>query len=226
MADVVRRRTQTADRLGNRAAVGHRSGIGHRPSQSSRRRGNRQPHTDDDSEDLRFGMDILIQPPATATLGDTLNPPLTVRLRSLNGDLNEAIAESTSLVVVATLTSAHSPVGGDTTDLTGALGGRSFSIHPFGDDDEPLPLSVSAPDPRGLGYVSFTDLSIRRAGTYRIRVSLIRMPRRIPTDPPSSPLSAGLCIQVVESNPITVQGNGSNAAPMALQQGKQMVAFY
>lgn len=221
MADVARRRTQTADRLGNRA-VGHRSGLS---SHANRRQGNSRQQPTADSDEIRYGMDILVQPPATAVLGHPLNPPLTIRLRALNGDLNDAIADSTSLVAVATLTGQN----GEAIDLSGILAGRPFdSIHPFDDEEDAdnLPFTLSSPDPRGVGYVSFPNLVIRREGTYRIRITLIRIPRSSAGDPPASPMSAGSSVQVIESNPVTVQGNGSSAAPMALQQGKQMVAIY
>ncbi|KAF2197013.1 hypothetical protein GQ43DRAFT_444608, partial [Delitschia confertaspora ATCC 74209] len=222
MADVARRRTQTADRLGNRA-VGHRAGAArHSSSQPQRVNGSRQQATyqSTDPNEIRYSMDILVQPPATAVSGYTLQPGLTVRLRSLSGDLNDAIYDSSNLVAVATLTSSHTPLAD--ADLNTILAGRRYnSIHPFDEDTE---VSLGSSDPRGVGYVSFPDLSIRREGTYRIRITLIRI-RSSSGEPPMSPASGATTVQVIESNPITVRGNGSTSASAAMQQGKQMVAI-
>ncbi|KAF2807158.1 uncharacterized protein BDZ99DRAFT_522786 [Mytilinidion resinicola] len=148
--------------------------------------------------EARYAMDVIVQPPPTARLGTALQPPVTIRLRSLNPDTTDDL-DPTNLLAVATLTSDSINDSTDPVDLTALLSGRVFdSIHPFAEDDT---------DSQGVGYVSFPDLAICGEGTWRIRVTLIRI--RSPTSEPSVSSRGGSSVQVVDSNPITVErGSG------------------
>lgn len=79
-------------------------------------------------------------------------------------------------------------------------------------------------DPRGVGFMLFNELVIRQAGCFRIRITLIRI-RNSSSDPPASSPAGGASVQIVDSNPILVQG-GSISSSMAAHNGKYMVATY
>jgi hypothetical protein len=72
-----------------------------------------------------------------------------------------------------------------------------------------------------VGYMRFPDLVIRQAGTYRIRITLIRL-RNSASDPPVSSAGNGASVQVVDSNTIVVAG----ATNLATYNGKYMVATH
>ncbi|KAF2469436.1 uncharacterized protein BDR25DRAFT_229088 [Lindgomyces ingoldianus] len=210
MADVARRRT-----IGSRAAgrSRHHSGNGNsvRSHRSTSSRHSISP------EDIRYAMDVVLQPPPTAWAGYELNRTIVVRLRTTNTDPNDALADSTNLVAVATLVPGPNSTGSrDPTVLNSLLAGRRCdSIHPFSDDEaDGVAASLDMDHPRGVGYMVFPGLIIRQPGTYRIRITLIRI-RSTSSDLPVSPSSGGASVQVVDSNPIVVQGNGpfTNLAP-------------
>ncbi|KAF2184024.1 hypothetical protein K469DRAFT_709891 [Zopfia rhizophila CBS 207.26] len=166
-------------------------------------------------------MDVILQPPATARAGYPLQQPVIVRLRTINADADDALADSTNFYAVASLTPGgpNTTCSTDPTVLSNFLGGRRFdSVHPYSDGDaDGLPISVANEDPRGVGYMYFPDLMIRQEGTYRIRVTLIHI-RSTSGDAPLSPSSGGASVQSVESNPIIVQGNGPST-PLARANG-------
>lgn len=154
-------------------------------------------------------MDVVLQPPQTARAGYPLGGSIIVRLRTTNADPDDAIADSTNLVAVATLIPA--PYSTATTDpavLNNLLAGRRFdSIHPFSDDEADGHIgSMEMDDPQGVGYMHFPELTIRQAGTYQIRITLIRI-RNSNSDPPVASASGGASIHTVDSNPIIVQSN-------------------
>jgi len=141
-------------------------------------------------------MDVIVQPPPTARLGIALQPPVTVRLRCLDGDIADD-SETTNLLAVATLTSDSINDSTDPVDLTTLLSGHVFdSIHPFSEDDS---NTVN----QGVGYVSFPDLAICGEGTWRIRVTLVRI--LASAGEASSSTRGGSSVQVVDSSPITVE---------------------
>ncbi|OCK85585.1 hypothetical protein K432DRAFT_256646, partial [Lepidopterella palustris CBS 459.81] len=147
-----------------------------------------------------YAMDVIVQPPSTVRLGIVLQPPVTVRLRSPPGDpaSDADIAETTNLLAVATLTADSINDSTNPGDLSALLAGRRFdSIHPYPEDDE------GPADARGVGYVSFPDLVIRQEGTYRIRVTLIRI--RASVSGESVAAAGGSSVQVVESETVTVE---------------------
>jgi hypothetical protein len=167
-------------------------------------------------------MDIVLQPPPTARAGYPLNGSIIVRLRTTNSDPDDAIEDSKNLVAVATLVAGSNSTGSrDEAALSQLLAGRRFySINPFSDEAaDGFIASMEMDDPRGVGFIMFNELIIRQAGSYRIRIALIRI-RNSSSDPPASSASRGPTIQVVESNPIVVQGGPQTA--VAAHNGKYM----
>lgn len=172
-------------------------------------------------------MDIVVQPPASARAGYSLNGTIIVRLRTTNANPDDVVADSSNLVAVATLVPGpNSSVPSDPAVLNALLAGRRFdSIHPFSDDEADGSIaSMELDDPRGVGYMRFSELVIRQAGTYRIRITLIRI-RNSSSDPPVPSVAGGASVQIVDSNPIVVQGSGPTSN-LAAYNGKYMVATY
>jgi len=162
-------------------------------------------------------MDIIVQPPRTARVGQTMSGSIVVRLRTTNADTNDAVADSTNLVAVAALVPGpNSPAPTDPNALNALLAGRVFdSIHPFNDDEADGSIaSMDMADPNGVGYMRFPELVIRQAGTYRIRITLIRI-RNSASDPPVTSAGNGVAVHIVDSNPIVVHGGGSTSAMAA-----------
>lgn len=172
-------------------------------------------------------MDIVVQPPRTAWAGQMMPGSIIVRLRTTNADPDDAVADSTNLVAVATLVPGpNSTASTDPSVLNTLLVGRRFdSIHPFADDEADGSIaSMDMADPYGVGYMRFPELVIRQPGTYRIRITLIRL-RNSASDPPVASAGNGSAVQIVESNPIVVYGNGPTTSTAAYN-GKYMVATY
>ncbi|USP75058.1 hypothetical protein yc1106_02332 [Curvularia clavata] len=170
-------------------------------------------------------MDIVVQPPRTAQVGQTMPGSIIVRLKTTNADADDAIAESANLVAVAALVpdsgSSDSP---DPNALNTLLAGRIFdTIHPFSDDEaDGCIASMDMADPNGVGYMRFPELVIRQVGTYRIRITLIRMANPS-SDPPAASTGSGLAVHVVDSNPVVVVNSGG---PATSHNGKYMMATY
>lgn len=166
-------------------------------------------------------MDIVVQPPRTAQVGQTLPGAIIVRLQTTNTDADDAIADSTNLVAVATLVPGSASSDSiDSNALNPMLAGRIFdTIHPFSDDEaDGCIASMDMADPNGVGYMRFPELVIRQVGTYRIRITLIRIGSGS-SDPPIAPASSGSAIHIVDSNPVVVNGRGP-AASAAAYNGK------
>ena len=164
-------------------------------------------------------MDIVVQPPRNARVGQTLPGSIIVRLRATNVHPDET--DSTDLFAVATLVPGpNSTASIDPAVLNSILGGRRFdSIQPFADDEADGSIaSMDMADPHGVGYMRFPDLVIRQAGTFRIRITLLRIPNSA-SDPPVSSAGSGSSVQIVDSNPIVVMGSTA-------YNGKYKVASY
>ncbi|EUC49627.1 hypothetical protein COCMIDRAFT_84247 [Bipolaris oryzae ATCC 44560] len=211
MADVARPR-----------ALGGRS---HRPVHhpgSARTSGNsRSSRLSLSPDEIRYAMDIVVQPPRTAQVGQTIPGSIIVRLRTTNADADDAIADSTNLVAVAALVPASSSSDSpDPSALNTLLTGRIFdTVHPFSDDEaDGFIASMDMADPNGVGYMRFPELIIRQAGTYRIRITLIRI-RNSASDPPVTSAGNGLAVHVVDSNPIVVSGGGSATSTVSRNGG-------
>ncbi|KAF3031166.1 hypothetical protein E8E11_000455 [Didymella keratinophila] len=145
-------------------------------------------------------MDFIVQP-RTARASYTIPGTVIVRLRTTNTDPDYAVADSSNLMAVAALVPGpDSTVSSDPNVLNQLLGGqRIASIHPFADDERDG--SVAFKDmagPQGVGYMSFPNLAVHQAGTFRLRVTLLRT-------------ADGAAIQVVDSSPFFVQVHGSTS---------------
>jgi hypothetical protein len=167
-------------------------------------------------------MDIVVQPPSSARAGYPINGTIIVRLRTTNTHPDDAIRDSGNLVAIASLVPGpNSSVSSDPNVLSTLLAGRYYdTIHPFSDDEADGSItSMELDDPRGVGYMRFPDLVIRQAGIYRIRITLIRI-RNSSSDPPVDSVGGASSVQIVDSNPIVVQGSGP------VYNGKYLVATY
>lgn len=172
-------------------------------------------------------MDIVVQPPRNARAGQALPGSIIVRLRTTNTDPEDAIADSTNLVAVATLVPGpNSTTPADPSILNAILFGRRFdSIHPFADDEADGAIgSMDMADPHGVGYMCFPDLAIRQAGTYRIRITLLRIHSSASSIPVAT-AGSGSSVQIVDSNPVVVIGVGPSSSA-SYYNGKYMVATY
>lgn len=172
-------------------------------------------------------MDIVVQPPRTARVGQSLAGSIVVRLRTTNADPEDVVADSGNLVAVATLIPGNSAVPADPSVLNALLVGRRFdNIHPFADDEADGSIaSMDMADPNGVGYMRFSDLAIRQVGTYRIRITLIRL-RNSASEAPVSSAGHGASVQVVDSNLIVVGAGAGSSSALASYNGKYMVATY
>jgi hypothetical protein len=150
-------------------------------------------------------MDIVVQPPRTARVGQTLPGSIVVRLRTTNADPDDAVVDSTNLVAVAALVPGpNSTASTDPNALEALLvGPRLDTIHSFNDDEaDGFIASMDMADPHGVGYMRFPELVIRQAGTYRIRITLLRY-RTYGADPPTTSAGNGMAtVHIVDSNPI------------------------
>ena len=211
MAGVARQRE-----LGSRSVRSrHHSGNSRVP------RSNREPLSPEDSG---YVMDIIVQPPASARAGSPINGTIIVRLRSTTQSQNEATEDASNLAAIASLVPGpNSTVSSDPAVLHTLLAGRRCeNIHTFADDeaDGSIASMELNNDARAVGYMRFSDLVIRQAGTYRIRITLIRI-RNSSSDPPVASVTGGLSVHVVDSNPIVVHPSGPTA-----YNGKYLVAKY
>jgi hypothetical protein len=160
------------------------------------------PSVVSDEDPSNYAMDILVQPPRSAIAGRSLTPAVTVRLRSLREDLDRDDLDVAHLLAVASLTAESE--GTPDEQLQRALAGRRFdSVHPFTAED------ANNYESAGIGFMSFPDLVIREQGTYRIRITLIRV-RNGAGD--SSPVPVGgSSVQVIDSDPVTIEGEAAEA---------------
>lgn len=217
MADVARPRA-----LGGRSArPRHHSANPHTSGPSRSGRHSLSP------EDIQYAMDIVVQPPRTARVGQTMSGAMIVRLRTTNADPDDAVADSPNLIAVATLVPGPNSTGpADPSVLHTILAGRRVeSIHPFADDEADGSIaSMDMADPYGVGYVRFPELMIRQAGTYRIRITLIRIASSA-TAAPVPTLGNGSPMHMIDSNPIVVNGAGQ-ASNLSAYNGKYMVTTY
>lgn len=160
-------------------------------------------------------MDFIVQPPRTARVGHTIPGTIIVRLRTTNTDPDYAVADSPNLMAVAALIPGpNSTASSDPHVLNTLLAGRRIdSIHPFADDEADGSIaSMDMAGSQGVGYMSFPDLVVRQAGTYRIRITLLRT-------------ADGAAVQIVDSNPIIVQNNGPTTG-YASYNGKYALASH
>lgn len=153
------------------------------------------------SSSIQYAMDFIVQPPHTARVGHAIPGSIIVRLRTTNTDPDYAVAESSSLMAVAALIPGNSNAPSDPRVLHTLLAGqRVDTIHPFADDEADGSIaSMDMAGPQGVGYMRFPELVVHQAGTYRIRITLLRT-------------ADGSAVQVVDSNPIVIQNGGHSAS--------------
>ncbi|KAF1361600.1 hypothetical protein EJ07DRAFT_110730 [Lizonia empirigonia] len=200
MADVARPR-----------AVGSRAVSSRHHSSSTRTSGrSRSGHL---TENIQYAMDFIVQPPRTARVGHTIPGTIIVRLRATNTYPDDAVADSPNLMAVAALVPGpNSTVSSDPNVLNTLLAGQRIdSIHAFADDEADGSIaSMDMAGPQGVGYMRFPDLAVRQAGTYRIRITLLRF---------------GAAVQIVDSSPIVIQ-NAGPATAYASHNGKYPATSY
>ncbi|KAJ4329696.1 hypothetical protein N0V87_010647 [Didymella glomerata] len=140
-------------------------------------------------------MDFIVQPPRMADAGSTILRTVIVRLQMTDTNPDYAVADSHNLMAAAALVPGpHSTGSPDPNVLNTLLGGhRIASIHPFADDEADGSIaSMDMAGPQGVGYMSFPGLVVHQAGTFRLRITLLRT-------------ADGAAIQLVDSNPFVVQ---------------------
>jgi len=148
-------------------------------------------------------MDVVVQPPSTARAGTPLPGAVIVRLRTTNIEPEEVVGDSSHLYAYATLVPGPgSNVTNDPRRLGTLLRGPRFdSVRSFRDAAADGSISfMEMDDPRGVGVMIFNGLEIWQAGSYRIRITLMRY-----VNEPDG-REGHVTLQAVESNPILVQG--------------------
>ncbi|KAF2424451.1 hypothetical protein EJ08DRAFT_700666 [Tothia fuscella] len=123
---------------------------------------------DVEPEQNGYVLDFVVGPPSQVYTGSPIAPAVTLQVRTVRhgSDAHPTASSLHQYIAVATLVTPDRN-GALMPTTPGALSGPQMadSVHPPG----------IATAPEILGYISFPDLHVRYAGTYRIRVSLIRM---------------------------------------------------
>ncbi|KAI9767890.1 MAG: hypothetical protein M1840_005383 [Geoglossum simile] len=176
-----------------------------------------------DYREQRYEMEVVVQPPATARQGIRLYPPITVRLRIRDAHTDEEIegqgqlGRLWALASVVEEDSRVEPRPPGTHILTGNL---VDSAHPLYDDaDSPVAgqesdeTTVAAPyQNNALGsYLTFPGLVFNETGSFRIRITLIRM--ETSGRAAAAAQEGGLTLGEVQSRVIRI-GDGLNSSEM------------
>jgi hypothetical protein len=143
-----------------------------------------------------FSLDPVNQLPREIRAGLPLESPFTLRVRrqretTPRGSLDQ---ESGRLMAVATLV-ANEGDGSSTQVDPGILTGPQLA-----DTVHPVPSTGT------LGYVSFPYLVIRAPGTFRIRVTLLRMNASAHAGQAASAMQGATSLVSIESEPVVVAG--------------------
>lgn len=102
-------------------------------------------------------LEIAVQPPAKVRRGGILDPPFVLVMR-IDEPVNGYSEDLSQIWASATLVNRNGEV------VSGSLRGTlAESVHPFTNVDD------------STGYFLFENLSVRSVGTYRLRVTLMRM---------------------------------------------------
>ncbi|KAL8774277.1 MAG: hypothetical protein Q9209_001028 [Squamulea sp. 1 TL-2023] len=113
-------------------------------------------------------MHIIVQPPHEARPGDTLTPPITVSVRNVASHTEEALGTGANscwaFISVVSEDGLIALAPPSTTLLSGTL---ADSVHE----------SCLTDAERDVGHLSFQNLAINQPGRFRLRVSLLQMPR-------------------------------------------------
>lgn len=211
---------QSSSSTGVMADVARHPAIDNRPVQSrhhsSASRTSGRSRTGHCTSNIQYAMDFIVQPPRTARVGNTIPGTIVVRLCTTNTDPDYAATDSPNLMAVAALIPGpNSTAPSDPHILNTLLAGQRIdSIHPFADDEADGSIaSIDMAGSQGVGYMSFPNLIVHQAGTFRIRITLLRA-------------ADGTAVHVVDSNPIVVGQNGGASTGFASCNGKYAVASY
>ncbi|MCJ1223495.1 hypothetical protein MMC12_000137 [Toensbergia leucococca] len=114
-----------------------------------------------------YAMSIMLQPPSRVRAGDLLSPPIFMNLRCRRAEYNprDMVRDAESLWALACVVSEDGTTALAPPQSDLLQGSMVDSIHP----------EISNAEASSLGYASFSNLAIQRAGRYRIRISLIGM---------------------------------------------------
>lgn len=199
--------TDVARRTFHAASIGARAVEADLARQRARHRTRRSRVSEDRSTCRRgsngssgratFSLDPVNDLPSEVRAGYPLESPFTLRVdrqrqSTPSGNIDQ---ESGRLMAVATLV-AHDGDGSSTPVEAGVLTGPQLAdtVHP-------------APSTGTLGYVSFPDLVIRSPGTFRIRVTLLRMSATAHSGQTTSPLQGATSLVSIDSEPVVVAGS-------------------
>jgi hypothetical protein len=136
-----------------------------------------------------ISLQIAVQPPPVARLGTTLDPPLAVMMWS-NAVVNGNSSDLSRVWAFATLIDDYGNVVND--QLTGTL---AESAHSFSSGDG------------STCYFLFDNLSIETIGSFRIRVTLMRM---------DNGTSGAASVQQIESDTIVVEDQEVERQPASM----------
>lgn len=162
-------------------------------------------HSSSQQERPSFELDIIGQPQRSIIFGTTVEASVMVSLKMLSADMAASYRnlDTSRLLAVVSLVSDTS-IGERTAIECGTLTGQKMfdSVHPIPEECVPS-LARSQPSRLALGYFSFPGLLIRQPGSYRLRISLIKMGSS------ESSNSGGSTISTVDSEAIRVERRAS-----------------
>lgn len=148
-----------------------------------------------------FELDIIGQPQRSIIFGTTVEASVMVSLKVPSPDMAASYRnlDTSRLLAVVSLV-ADTRSGERTAVECGTLTGQKMfdSVHPIPEECVPS-LARSQPCRLALGYFSFPGLLIRQPGSYRLRISLIKMGAS------DSSSSGGSTISTVDSEAIRVE---------------------
>ncbi|QDS69329.1 hypothetical protein FKW77_003439 [Venturia effusa] len=119
-----------------------------------------------------FNLDFVVRPPNEVRVGSSISPAVTLQVRTVRRGSSAALSNQNlhHYFVVVSLLQLHDD--GDVDHASpGVLSGRQLADTIHAQDHATLALN----SPDILGYVSFPNLVIRSQGTYRLRISLMRV---------------------------------------------------
>ena len=110
-------------------------------------------------------MNVIVEPPPQVRPGQVLSPPVVIRLERAETEENDINPSLLFAFVSITSEDGSTSLAPPRNDLI--AGNLSDSVHTLDSDTES--------DDEEVGFLSFPDLRIQDPGSYRLRVSLMRM---------------------------------------------------
>lgn len=156
-----------------------------------------------------FELDIIGQPQRSIVFGTTVEASVMVSLKVPSPDMAASYRNLDTSRLLAVVSLVADTRSGDRTAIEcGTLTGQKMfdSVHPIPEECVPS-LARSQPCRLALGYFSFPGLLIRQPGTYRLRISLIKMGAS------DSSSSGGQTIATVDSEAIRVERRATGSNP-------------